>query len=170
MESFINEPKEKPKTSYNILIGAILVAVLFVAGFILLLYMRPSEKSIQQKALETSLKPGSPEFEALTRKIVISTDENRLMQSPTALGTIMMSIGGNLKNLTGKTLTLVEVNVAVVDMKGNVLKDENVLVIPRQSETLADREEVPITATIEGFKKEDERANFRWKVTAIKAE
>jgi hypothetical protein len=170
MESFINEPKKQPNSSFKVMIGASIVAILLVAGFILLLYLRPSEVNLQQKAIESSLRPGSPEFEALTRKIVISTDEDRLMQSPTALGSIMMSIGGTLKNLTGKTLTLVEVNVAVVDMKGNVLKDKNILVVPKQSETLVDREEVPISVTIEGFKKEDDRANFRWKVTAIKAQ
>jgi hypothetical protein len=170
MESFINQPKKQPNSSFKVMLGALVAAILLVASFVLLLYLRPSEVNLQQQAIDSSLRPGSPEFEVLTKKIVISTDEDRLMQSPTALGSVMMSIGGTLKNLTGKTLTLVEVNVAVVDMKGNVLKDKTILVIPKQSETLADREEVPITVTIEGFKKEDDRANFRWKVTAIKAQ
>lgn len=170
MDSFIKEPKQKDNSSTKIMIGALVVALILVLCVIGFMYSRPSVVDIQQKALDSAFRPGSSEFEALTKKIVLSTDENRLMESPTAMGSIMMSIGGRLKNLTGKTLTLIEINVAVVDMNGITVRDKNIVVVPKQAETLADREELPITVVIEGFKKEDDRANLRWKVTAIKTQ
>ncbi len=170
MDSFINEPKQKDKSSAKVMIGALIAAVILVLCVIGFLYSRPSVVDLQQKALDSAFRSGSAEFEVLSKKIVISTDENRLMESPTAMGSIMMSIGGRLKNLTGKTLTLIEINVAVVDMSGKIIKDKNIVVVPKQAETLADREELPLTVVIEGFKKEDDRANFRWKVTALKSQ
>jgi hypothetical protein len=170
MDLFTKESKQKDNSSTKIMVGALVAAIAIVLAVIGILYLRPSEVDIQQKTLDSALRAGNPEFELLTKKIVISTDENRLMESPTAMGSIMMSIGGRLKNLTGKTLTLVEINVAVVDMSGKAIKDKNIVVIPKQAKTLADREELPMTVVIEGFKKEDVRANFRWKVIAIKTE
>ena len=44
------------------------------------------------------------------------------------------------------------------------------LVVPIQDAMLSPDETIPVTITLDGFSKEDDRANIRWKVTAIKAE
>jgi hypothetical protein len=43
------------------------------------------------------------------------------------------------------------------------------LVIPFQQNELGPNEAIPLTMTMDGFEKSDDRANIRWKVTAIKA-
>jgi hypothetical protein len=168
MESLTGEPKKRDNSSKKVMIAALIIATIAVICAILLLYLQPSAVNLEKQSLETAFRSGNPEFERLTKKIIISTDEKRLMESPTALGTIMMSVGGKMKNFTGETLTLVEVNVAVVNMNGAVIKDKTVLVIPKQAEILPNDGEISMTVVIEGFSKDEERANVRWKVTAIK--
>jgi hypothetical protein len=44
-------------------------------------------------------------------------------------------------------------------------------VIPTENrEILANNEVMPVNVILEGFAKDDDRANVRWKVTAIKVE
>ena len=120
--------------------------------------------------IEGAVREGSPEFAALTKKVVIQTDEDRTMESPIGLGTIVMSIGGQIKNLTGKTLTGLEINVAVVDTFGNPIKDKTLIVVPNQYVKLNPNEVADVTVRIDSFDPKANRANIRWKVTAIKAE
>jgi len=79
-----------------------------------------------------------------------------------------MGITGRVKNKGDKTIDGLEVNVAVVDQFNQVLKEKRVLVVPTQQALLAPGEAIPITLTIDGFDKNDDRANIRWKVTAIR--
>ncbi len=154
----------------KIFVVAIIIAALAVAGGVYLLSLQPSREEQKQQSIEGAVRPGSPEFETLTKRIVIQTDEDRTMQSPIGLGTIVMSIGGEIKNLSDKTITGLEINVAVIDTFGNALKDKTLIVVPNQYTRLNPNEVADVTVRIDGFKKEDDRANIRWKVTAIKAE
>ena len=79
-----------------------------------------------------------------------------------------MGITGRVKNKGNKMIDGLEVNVAVVDQFNQVLKEKRVLVVPTQQEQLAPGETIPITLTIDGFDRNDDRANIRWKVTAIR--
>jgi hypothetical protein len=90
------------------------------------------------------------------------------MKSPTAMGTIVMSIGGVIRNITGKTLTGLELKVTVVDLANAPLKDKTVIVIPKQQERLEHNQSMPVKVNIEGFPSDANIANIRWKVTAIK--
>jgi hypothetical protein len=170
METIADESKKRDNSSRKVMVVALIFATAVIMCGILLLYLQPSAVNLEKKSLETAFRSGSPEFERLTKKIIISTDEKRLMESPTALGSIMMSIGGKMKNFSGETLTLVEINVAVVDMNGAVIKDKDVIIVPRQVDVLPNGGELPMTIVIEGFSKDEERANVRWKVTAIKTQ
>jgi hypothetical protein len=58
--------------------------------------------------------------------------------------------------------------VAVVDQFNQVIKEKRVLVVPTQQEQLSPGESIPITLTLDGFDSNDDRANIRWKVTAIR--
>lgn len=166
MEAFLNEP-EKRETNYKgYIIGAI-AGLLLIAVLVFIAAQRPSMEDQAAAILEGSFLEGSPEFDAITKDIIISTSD-KTVESPNAFGSISMFIVGKVKNKGSKLINGLEVNVAVIDQFNAVLKEKRVLVVPTQQELLGPGETIPITLSIEGFKKSDDRANIRWKVTAIR--
>ena len=80
-----------------------------------------------------------------------------------------MYIKGNIRNKGNRVINGLEVNVAVVDTFNQVLREKRVLVVPTQRPQLGPGENIPISLEISGFDRKDDRANIRWKVTAIRA-
>jgi hypothetical protein len=162
---------EQKKGSNVIFFAAIGIGILLVLAFLGLVSLKSSTQQIQTQALEGAFREGTPEFERYTKRIVAETDEDNTMQSPTGMGTITMSIRGRIRNLTGKPLTGLEIKVGVIDSFGNLVKEKTTVVIPRDEVTKLDAGQIlPVQVTIEGFNKDDDRANIRWKVTAIKVQ
>jgi hypothetical protein len=169
METYTGNGEEKQGIN-KVLIGAIVVAALIVAAGVGLIALKPSRQDVQEQELSGAFREGSPEFAQYTKRIIAETDENRTTQSPTGMGTIVMSIGGTIRNITGKTITGLEIKVSVIDSFGKMVKEKTLTVVPKQAERLANNEYLPVTVLMEGFNKDDDRANIRWKVTAIKIE
>lgn len=150
---------------------AILVAVLLIGGGIFLIWkLKPSMQEQQEQALSGAFREGTPEFEAITRRIVAETDEDKTWSSPVGTGGIMMQIAGRIRNNGDKVISGLEIRVSVVDIGGNVVKEKTLVVVPNQKKTLAPKEQMDVAVRIDGFKRDDDRANIRWKVTAIKTE
>ena len=82
----------------------------------------------------------------------------------------MMNIAGKIRNNSDKTLTGLEINVAVLDSFNKVVKDNTLTVVPTQRKTLEPQGEMDVTVRIDGFKPDDDRARIQWKVTAIKVQ
>lgn len=161
------KPEEKKRGINKVFVGGILFAVVAIAVVIGVLSMKPSMEVQTAKILEGALRDG-PEFDSLNKDIIISTDDGTV-QSPTGMGTISMYINGKIRNKGQKTITALEVNVGVVTQFNAVLRERRILVVPVQQPSLGPGETIPITLTLDGFAKDDDRANIRWKVTAIKA-
>ena len=168
MESFLGEKEEKKGFNKGFIIG-IVVGVIAIAAGIWLLSFRPSVDDQKARILETLYREGTPEFDAVTKDIIISTDD-KTVESPNGFGRISMFIVGKIRNKGTKTINALEVNVAVIDQQNAVVKEKNVLVIPTQRESVSPREIIPITLTLDGFDKKDDRANIRWKVTGLRTE
>jgi archaellum component FlaG (FlaF/FlaG flagellin family) len=165
------EDEQKKKRINKGFIVAIIIAVLIIGGIIGLLARKPSMDEQKAKLLEGAYKEGSPEFAELTKDIIIANDQDKTVESPMATGTISMFISGNVRNKGSKKITLLEVNVAVVTQFKKVLQEKRVLVVPVQKQdNLEPGQTIPLTLTLDNFSKEDDRADIRWKVTAIKAE
>lgn len=162
------KPEEKKRGVNKVFVGGLIFALLAVGAVIAVLSLKPSMEVQTAKILEGSLREGSPEFDALQKDIIISPDDGTV-QSPTGMGTISMYINGKIRNKGTKTITALEVNVAVVTQFNAVLRERRILVVPVQQPSLGPGEIIPITLTLDGFAKDDDRANIRWKVTAIKA-
>jgi hypothetical protein len=79
-----------------------------------------------------------------------------------------MYIYGKIRNKGTKTIDILEINVAVVTQFNQVVKEKRILVVPVQQATLEPDQTIPVTLALEGFSKDDDRANIRWKVTAIR--
>ena len=154
MDSLLKE--NKPKRNYTgYLIGAV-VGIVIIGVVVTALLMRPSNEQQVANILENSVQPGTPEFEELTRNIIISTHRDTV-ESPNAFGAISMYIKGEMTNRGKRTLTGVEINVSVVDIENKVIKEKRVLAVPAQAPSLAPGETMMITLSIDGFKPKDDR-------------
>lgn len=168
MESFLGEKEEKKGLNKGFVIG-ISVGVIAIAAAIWLMSFRPSVDDQKAKILESLFRDGSPEFAAVTKDIVIVTDD-RTVQSPNGFGAISMFIVGKIRNKGTKAINALEVNVAVVDQSDAVVKEKRVLVVPGQMERIEPGEIVPVTLSLDGFNKKDDRANIRWQITGLRTE
>ena len=167
MESFLSEPTKKETNYKGYFIGAV-VGILIIGALVFIASRRPSMEDQAAAILEGSLRPGDPGFDQLSRDIIISTSE-KTVESPNAFGSISMFIVGKVKYRGEKTINGLEVNVSVIDQFNQTVKEKRVLVVPQQQPQLGPGETIPITLSIEGFKKEDDRANIRWVVSAVRA-
>lgn len=169
MDTFLQQPEKK--RGNMMFLAAIGIGVIAVVAFLGLVSLKSSTQQIQTQALEGAFREGTPEFEKYTKKIIAETDEKNTTESPTGMGTIIMSIRGRMHNRTGKTLTGLEIKVSVIDSFGNPVKEKTTVVIPKEEVTKLETGQIlPVQVTIEGFNKNDDRANLRWKVTAIKVQ
>ena len=166
-ELFTPEPKQ-PAVNPVFLVG-IVVGVVAIGIAIYLLSFKPPMDQQVANILAGSLKPGDPGFDELNKDLVFWTDSNTV-ESPTGMGTISMFIKGHVRNKGTRNITILEVNVVVVDITENTVREKKVLVVPAQQPTLPAEDTVPLTVAIDGFSKKDDRANIRWRVTAVKAE
>ncbi len=165
----IFKPEGKKRGVNPIFLIGVIVGVLAIGGAIYLLSFKPPMAEQTAKLLEGSYREGSPEFAALNKDIIIATDDNTV-ESPMGLGTVSMFIKGKVRNKGTRNISTLEVNVAVVTQKNEVLREKRILVVPIQQPILAPDQTIPITLTLDGFDRKDDRANIRWKVTAIKAD
>ncbi|MCE7962664.1 MAG: hypothetical protein DYH05_09240 [Acidobacteria bacterium ACB1] len=166
-EMFANE-KEKRKFNPVFLVG-ILIGVLALGVAFYFLAQKPSIEDQTQQLLDTAYKPGSPEFAELNKDIIIATNDDETIESPTGLGTISMFIKGQIRNKGTHDISVLEVNVSVVDRQKQVVKERRLLFIPGQQPILKAGETVPVSLTLDGFSPKAERALIYWRVTAIKA-
>lgn len=163
---FANE-KEKRKFNPIFLVG-IVVGVAALGIVFYFLAQKPSIEDQTQQLLDTAYKPGSPEFAELNKDIVIATNDNETIESPTGLGTISMFIKGQIRNKGTRDISVLEVNVSVVDRQKQVVKERRLLFVPGQQPILRAGETVPVSLTLDGFSPKAERALIYWRVTAIK--
>lgn len=162
------KPEER-KGINKVFIAAALIGAVVLGAAIWVMSLKPSMEEQTAKILEGSFREGSPEFDELTKDIIISTDNNTV-QSPMVTGTISMFINGKIRNKGTRTMNALEINVAVVTQFNKVLKERRILVVPTQVPRLEPNQTIPVTLSLDGFSKDDDRANIRWKVTAIRVE
>ncbi|MEZ5425904.1 MAG: hypothetical protein R2747_06555 [Pyrinomonadaceae bacterium] len=163
-------PKEKRGIN-KVMVFALLAATVLIGLLIWLLSLQPSIEEQKEQILAGALREGTPEFEKLTKEIIITTDAEGTTESPTGLGTIMMSIPASIRNKSDKTISLLQVNLGVVDQQNKMIKSKDVIVVPGlQAEKLPPNDTIKIVQTLDGFDPKADRAMVRWRVTAIKTE
>ena len=168
MDTFLNDNKTEKRGVNKIMLAAILTAVVVVAGVVWLMTFTPTREEQKQELMAGAFYPGAPEFDNYTNNIIVTTNTERTSQSKIAIGTIQMAIHGMIRNKGTRVINLLELNVGVVDTKNQVIKEKRTLVVPNQSLTLNPNETISVFVPLDGFKESDDRANVRWKVTAIR--
>jgi hypothetical protein len=167
MATFLEQREEKRGLN-KVFIIALLGAAAVIALVIIVLSFRPSLDDRMAAILATAVHEGEPGFAELSSEVVLSNDNS--VESPMATGKISMFLHGKARNRGTRTITVLEVEAKVVTQVNQVLREHRMLVVPFQRERLGPDETIPLTMTMDGFERSDDRANIRWKVTAIKAE
>lgn len=158
---------ETDNSRRTIYIVIIIVSLLLIAGLIYVA-TRPStnDNAAGQQRLEGGLRAGSTEFEQYRERIVL--DGLEATESARPLGDIVMRLTATVRNFTGRAINGLEVYAAVVDSEGKPVKDRTVIVIPTRQPELEPNRTIEVPVMLEGMKKEDDRADIKMEVTAVR--
>lgn len=162
---------EPEKSNIKTFLTALTIAVIVIAVAIvgLLRFRGATVQDQKSQILEGAYKEGSPEFEALFKRIVVETDE--ATEATTPLGAIVMSVRGKVRNNSDRTITALELKLSIIDVSRSPVREKTVVVVPNDKfDRFEPKQEMDVTVSVDGFKKDDDRAGTRWKVTAIKVE
>ncbi len=168
MDSLLQNQKKEKKGINVVFLVSMLIAAALIAGGIYLWSFQPTIEEQKQQQLEGAFLEDSPEFKAYDKQIIITTDLNKTIESPTGLGTISMMIHGDIRNKGDKIINGLQVKVSVVDKYEKPLQEKRKMVVPNQVEKLGQNETIHVIVPMDGFAKDADRANIRWKVTAIR--
>ena len=157
---------EAEETNRTLIIVVAVVAAVVIAGLFYGLMRLSGRSAGSEMVLQGALREGSPQFEEQRKNIVL--DEPEATEAKRALGDIVMSLQTTVRNLTGKTLTGLEVRAAVVDYEGKPVKQRSVVIVPTRQPELAPNKTMQVNVLLDGMSETDARANIRMDVTAFK--
>lgn len=145
-----------------IIIVAVIAAVIIAVVFYFL--MRASGGG-SEPTLANAIRASSPQFKEFQSKIVV--DEVEADEAKRALGDIVMSLHGTVRNFSGRTLNGLEITASVVNHQGEPVKQRTVVVIPARQPELDPNRTMPVQVMLEGMTDADDRANIRMEVTGF---
>ncbi|MEP6719592.1 MAG: FxLYD domain-containing protein [bacterium] len=146
-----------------IIIVAVIAAIVIAVVFYFL--MRASGGGSVEPTLANAIRTGSPQFKEFQSKIVV--DEVEADEAKRALGDIVMSLHGTVRNFSGRTLNGLEITASVVNHQGEPVKQRTVVVIPARQPELEPNRTMPVQVMLEGMTDSDDRANIRMEVTGF---
>lgn len=149
-----------------IIVVAVIAAVAIAGLFYGLMRFAGSGRSPETAGLQGAIRAGSPQFDANKPNIVL--DEPEATEAKRALGDIVMSLQTTVRNLTGKTITGLEIHAAVVDYDNKPVKQRTVVVIPTRQPELAPNKTMQVNVLLDGMSDTDSRANIKMDVTGFK--
>src|SRR6266850_2065992 len=155
-------PEDKSRRKLVIFIAAFAAA--FIAAFFYLL-LRNTAAPSPPPTLAGAVRAGSPDFEKYSRLIVL--DEQEADEAKRTLGDTVMSLHTTVRNLTGRTITGLEIRGAVVDHDGKPVKERTLVVIPGRQPELDPNKTLKASLMLEGFTDNDDRANIKMEVTGF---
>ena len=157
---------EASESNRTLIIVVAVIAAIAIAGlFYGLMRFAGGGRSVDT-GLQGAIRAGAPEFDANKANIVL--DEPEATEAKRALGDIVMSLQTTVRNLTGKTLTGLEMRAAVVDYEGKPVKERTVVVVPTRQPELAPNKTMLVTVLLDGMSDTDARANIKMEVTGFK--
>ena len=152
----------------KIFIAVGVLTALVVAGLVYLA-TRPSGVAAQPR-LEGAIRPESPEWAQVADRVVVEFNpEQDASEATRAAGDVLMWMRPRVRNFTGRTLAGVELKATVVDLDGRPVRERTVIVIPNAEQAeLENNKMAEVLITMEGFRKDEVRANLRIDKTAFK--
>jgi hypothetical protein len=162
-ERQISGPDDDSRRKLIIIVAVIAAIVIAVVFYFL---MRASGGGSVEPTLDSGIRAGSPQFTEFQTKIVV--DEVEADEAKRALGDIVMSLHGMVRNFSGRTLNGLEIRASVVNHQGEPVKQRTVVVIPTRQAELDPNKTMPVQIMLEGMTDADDRANVRMEVTAFR--
>lgn len=156
---------EVAETNRTLIIVVAVIAAVAIAGIFWVLFTLTGG-SPPTDYMQGAIREGSPQFAEQAKNIVL--DEPEGTEAKRALGDIVMGLQTTVRNLTGKTLTGLEIRAAVLDHEGKPVKQKAVVVVPTRQPELAPNKTMQVNMSLDGFKETDVRANIKMEVTAFK--
>lgn len=157
---------ETSATNRTLIIVVAIAAAVLIAIFFYVLMRASSGGGSGDPTLQGAIREGSPQFEEYKSKIHV--DEPEATEAKRALGDIVMTLTTTVRNVTGKTLTGLEIRAAVVDYEGKPIKQRNVVVVPTRQPEVPPNKTMQVNVTLDGMKESDARANIKMEVAAFK--
>jgi hypothetical protein len=154
----------------KIFIITAIASALLIALLVFWATRSDSDGAGQQPQLAGALRAGSPEFEQARGRIVVDFNpDDDAFESTRAVGDIVMTMRPKVRNFTGRTLGGLELQATVVDLDGNPVRQRTVIAVPTERQPELEQNKVmEVAIMMEGFKKDDVRANIRVEVTGVK--
>ena len=142
--------------------AAVVIAIIF--GFLMWAISSGPSAGV---TLQGAIRPGNPEFDKYAPNIAL--DEPEGFEAKRALGDLTMTLRTTVRNLTGKTITGLEIKGSVVDYEGKPVKEKTLIFVPseRQPELLPNKT-MQAQMMLDGMKDSDPRANIKMEVTGFK--
>jgi hypothetical protein len=157
---------EASESNRTLIILVAVIAAIAIAGLFYGLMRFAGSGRNAETGLQGAIRAGSPQFAANQPNIVL--DEPEATEAKRALGDIVMSLQTTVRNLTGKTLTGLEIHAAVVDYEKKPVKERTVVVIPTRQPELAPNKTMQVNVLLDGMSDSDARANIKMEVTGFK--
>ena len=157
---------ETGESNRTLIISVAVAAAVVIALLFYLLMRAGGSGGATEPALAGAVRAGSAEFDKYKPNIVL--DDPEATEAKRALGDIVMGLQTTVRNLTGKTLTGLEIRAAVVDYEGKPVKERTVVVVPTRQPELPPNKTMTVNVMLEGMSDTDARANIKMEVTGFK--
>ena len=157
---------EASESNRTLIIGVAVVAAIVIAGLFYGLMRLGGGGGGGPTGLQGAIREGSPQWEENKKNIVL--DDPEATEAKRALGDITMTLSTTVRNLTGKTLSGLEIRAAVVDYDGKPVKQRAVVMIPGKQSELPPNKTLQVNITLDGMSDTDARAYIKMDVTGFK--
>jgi hypothetical protein len=153
----------------KIFIAAGVVSALLIALLVFWATRSDSGGAVQQPRLAGAIRADAPEFAAVRERLIVDFNpDDHALVSTRAIGDEVINMMPKVRNFTGRTLSGLELQATVVDLAGNPIQQRTVIAIPNRQPELEPNKVLEVPIRMEGFRKDDGRANIRVEVTGVK--
>ena len=96
-------------------------------------------------------------------------DEPEGFEAKRALGDLTMTLRTTVRNVTGKTITGLEIKGSVIDYEGKPVKEKTLIFVPSErTPELLPNKTMQAQMMLDGMKDTDPRANIKMEVVGFK--
>ena len=145
---------QEDKSRRTLIIFVAAFAAAFIAAFFYLL-LRNTAAPGPPPTLAGAIRPGSPDFEKYSKLIVLDEQDT------------VMSLHTTVRNLSGRTITGLEIRGAVLDHDNKPVKERTIVAIPARQPELDPNRTMKVSILLEGFTDSDDRARIKMEVTGF---
>jgi hypothetical protein len=159
----------EPELRWPIVVLAAIITVaiaLVAAGMQYFALTQPYSNSYSQPRLEESLRAGNPDFEPLREKVLVEHLVGVEKSHP--FSDLVIELTATVTNNTGRTISGMELQGAIVDSHGSLVRERTVVVIPTRQTALEPDEAMNVRILIENIDPDSDRGHVSLEVTALR--